>query len=147
MEAMIETFTPELAVRHTLENRRRPDPLQERNELRQALDRIERRILSLWKRLDAFVEGSADESIRTQIRLIREDERQLIQICVARVDPWDPDLEIGHDLTNNDFTLSLREKLALASAFNCTKRIRFLHRMQRIICERLKELGIDVSRN
>ncbi|MDD4627817.1 MAG: hypothetical protein PHE68_00285 [Candidatus Peribacteraceae bacterium] len=147
MESTLAPWTPDRAVQITLQARQSDDPNAEKNELTDALDDIERRIFILWRRLDHYVEQRTEESIRQLIDQIRADEKEIISLCISRVDHEDPESDILHDLTNNDFTLNLREELAIAAQFGCVKRVIFLHRLQKAVCRRLKELGINVSRN
>ena len=147
MEVATAPWTPDHAVQVTLERRRYPDPNAERVALMNILERIEWRIDWLWKRLNRHVERNEDPFLQALINLIREDEKVLISLCISHVDRGDPELDILHDRTNNDTTLSLHEKLAVAAKFNCVKRVMYLHHLQKKICERLKELGINVSRN
>lgn len=119
MESAFVTWTPDQAVQTTLLSRQSDDPDTERRELMDALDIIERKIILLWRKLDHHVERREEESIRRLIEQIREDKQILLSLCIAHVDHDEPELDILHDLTNNDLTLNLHEELAIAATFGC----------------------------
>jgi hypothetical protein len=122
-------------------------PFAERQKLLDVLERIERHILRLRDRLARYAKGHTEHSVQRIIALIREDERVLRSLCIAHVNVWHPEQSVEHDLTNNDDTMTLWEELALSTKFGWRERIITLHRLQREICARLKELGIDRSAN
>ena len=92
-------------------------------------------------------EHIADEEVQSLIREIRADESSIISMCVHRLNTNDPQFCIDHDLTNNDGTLTLYERLAIAAKHGLRNKVIYLHRLQETICQRLEELGIEISQN
>lgn len=127
--------------------RDRPLPEQKRTLL-DLLDRVEQRLRQLRARLLSVASVSSDTCVQQLIALMREDEHSIMEYCIHRCDREDPILSVEHDLTNNEHSLSLQEHLAAAKRFGVSpRRVLFLHRLQREICQALKERGIDVSQN
>lgn len=111
------------------------------------LEHIEHRILQLHRRIFSEGERCSSQVIQRLIDLIRNDKHVLTSLCIAGCDHYDPEMSLDHDHTNNDFTLSLYAELAIALRVGCRDRILRLHKLQRDICHRLKELGMDRSVN
>jgi hypothetical protein len=144
----LETFSVLEPARHVVLLTRGKSPSEAKQALLWALDEVERKIIELHDYLYAAAQEHAEETVRSLVAAIREDLRYIESICIHRCDRWDPQLSINHDRVNNDYTLKLHEQLAAAADFGVNPlRIIALHRRQRLICLKLKELGIDVSQN
>lgn len=124
-------------------------PLPEaKRSLFYALDDIETKIIELHDALCAAAMHHSEVTVRSLIAAIQEDRKFIESLCIHRCDRQDPQISIDHDRTNNDHTLTLHEQLAAAADLGVDpRRVIFLHRMQRLICRKLKKLGIDVSQN
>ncbi len=109
------------------------------------LSRIEDAIIRLHDLIFSKAQKCSFLSIQALITSIREDERDLMEMCVHRCDRENPDISLNHDRVNNDVTLSLYEQLSIATQFGVRYRLILLHQLQRQICKRLQILGIDVS--
>ncbi|MDD5103312.1 MAG: hypothetical protein PHX93_02845 [Candidatus Peribacteraceae bacterium] len=123
-------------------------PTQAKQVLSDALDEIEEKIRALHDYLFVAAQEHTEETVRSLVAAIREDLRFIELFCIHRCDHWDPQSSIDHDRVNNDYTLDLHAQLAAAADFGIDpRRVIALHRTQRLICEKLKELGINVSQN
>ena len=120
---------------------------RERRKLMASLSRIEDGTIRLHEILHAWVEQNCATEVQGLMIEIQQDAKSILQLCVSGVDPFDPQISIDHDHVNNDRTLGLYERLAYASEFGCRRRVLFIHQLQREICARLKELGINTSMN
>lgn len=131
-----------------LESRRsRCSPEEFKHSLRPLLRHVEDSVLRLRQLLTRKAAHCEQAEVVRLIASIREDERNIESMCVSACDRNDPDLSLRHDRLNNDHTLTLYERLSLATHFGFAERLIFLHKLQREICRRLKELGIETSQN
>lgn len=122
----------------------------EKQMLHDRLAEIEEKIETLRQLVFTSALQRAPETslVQALIQEIHDDRLFIESLCIHRCDRFDPDISIQHDLLHNDSTASLYEHLAVAADLGVERdRIIALHQQQRIICKRLKELGIDVSRN
>lgn len=133
----------------SLEKLRKADSLElEKKRLGDRLDTVEWHMNELRSLLIERAQLCSSEEVQALVERIRIDERELREICVHRLDHNDPEVSVQHDLANNERSLSLVEELALAVQVGIhPARVVYLHRLQRDICRRLKELGIETSQN
>ncbi|ALM09715.1 MAG TPA: hypothetical protein DEB30_01890 [Candidatus Peribacter riflensis] len=139
----------ETTIRRVISTATRDQPLFEQQyKLSELLDRVERRLIELRERLLSVASASADDDVQHLIALMRKDERYIMDYCIHRCDHEEPMMSVEHDLTNNDYSLTLQHRLAAARHFGIApRRVLFLHHLQREICAELKKRGIDTSQN